>query len=411
MTKSIFLLIFTFNITIVFSQTFNCDTYLKKSDSVLNISWNKIEEAKKYLDRYIICNQDDNSPQTIARLKNLQNYDAISLAKNKKGGWAKRKDNGRVGLIDIEFNFIKELPYISYYTFKDDYCWVKTDNGKFTVINYKGDDRLLGYPIDSISLNTNPTFIILTDEWRGNSNRFYGLINKTGEIVRPTYFINLTKYGNLYLANIDVNEHRWYHNLNFNTDETRWFGLINEKGEDVTGFIYDKLDAKGPEYGNWKNYVAQVYGSKGGYTLLDTMGKQLFPLINNIGMLTTLYTNTDTYAIIGKNKRDSLGLLNMKGEQVIAPKFASIEIVSYQLKNQSYNLILANPKNNYGYNSIGTGLYNSNGDIIINETEGWNFEKVETYSSLYKQNVVLVARRFKNSSTEYRYLYKSGKFK
>lgn len=123
------------------SYSQDCDQYLKKSDSILrNDGWANSSKVLPYYKWYYTCLEENNLSEP--RINNLKQYQSFTLSANKKGGFAK-KQNGEIGLIDENFNYVKTLSYETYYAFIGNTAIVKSSKNSwrgYYFIDYKGDE-------------------------------------------------------------------------------------------------------------------------------------------------------------------------------------------------------------------------------------------------------------------------------
>jgi hypothetical protein len=265
-----------------FAQGVNCDYYLEKSDSLLENSWESIENAAEYIKRYEICLNSLNSDEFKNKVVNLSKFSLISLSGSRKNGWARAKGTNDVYIIDENYQQVKKLPCDTIFPFRgNEYCIMQIKEAccfKQTVINYKGDiilpkdkshsyyqqiypfnkitKKALAYwvPVfpspryDILQYRNDSVYIVAKDVIPSNDNSgpigfysrgFFGFCDSAGiEVISPQYQ-EIKKFASGLCA----------------VQKNGLWGYINDKGVVVIDFKYYYAD-------NFENGKALVYEDK-----------------------------------------------------------------------------------------------------------------------------------------------------
>ncbi len=262
-------------------QSYKCDEYLTKSDSLLSISFYKVEDAKLYLKSYMICINTDNSTATTLKLKNLEHYDVLSLAKNKKYGWARNQNgDGEIGIIDSNYNWTKKLDCIGVGLFNNtNLCFVQGLNRLYGFFSATTGKMLLDFQFSTARKFCEGMALVSKD------NK-YGFINESGSITVPLQFDDASDFKNGYALV----------RLNGKT------GCISKSGNVQIPLIYKYLFS----FSEGRAIVSD--GQK--YGFIDLQNNQIVPLIYDIAE-----DFSEGYAVVSKDNK--YGFINKEGKIVI----------------------------------------------------------------------------------------------
>lgn len=328
-----------------FSQINNCEKWLNKSDSVLNKSYDNLEKAKLFYKSFLICLNDENSGNLNEKLKNLNNYNSISIAKNKKGGWG-RKHNNELGFIDSNYNWLKSIPKeyyeVSAFSPGSNSFWMKSLKNvyepEYSLWSYDG------YEVASERYAEARGFIdgvgAVRDGWRWYLINEWGkLLNKTGyqQIFKQTDGLSLVQdfdnkfgyinaTGNQIIQCIYDSAESFNNKIALVSKYGKW-GYLNVTGVEIIKCQYDEL-------GNFKDRIVLAKKS-GKYGFLDISGKDLtgfnFDLAGSFN---------ESRAIVSKN--NLFGFIDVKGELVIP-------LIYNSCYNFNSGIALVSKGNKWGY--------------------------------------------------------------
>jgi len=370
--KIFFSIISVLFLSTLFAQSIDCDYFLKMSDSLLSKSYKNTVRAKKYLHGYTICLNGMSDADSKIKLKNLENYEAISLSGNKKGGWAMRKSDLKIGIIDEKFNWLSRPAYSVYYNFNGkNFCLVKTEDGKSGIIDYTGSliIPISGEKKDICSQNEDLIWVQVGDK--------YGFYNNSCKKVVDFKYDEVGSFSEGFIRVIRNDKVGFV--SRFGTE------LISCQYEDAADFTEGYACVR--KNGFWgfvdntgKLAIPVVYEEVGSFSagLAPFLKANRWGFMNQKGDVVIQAQYTDVgpfYANIAPARKNLWGLINKNGIFVLPPQYDFIsnfyEGYAYVRKDNKFGYIDSTGKSITSIVYYNTGVF-SNGlaAVAIKDTGG-----------------------------------------
>ena len=354
--KIILLCVFIFYNYLAKAQNFSCDSYLQKSDSLLREQTKaNIDKAIKYINGFYICSQESNNTKITSHIEELRKFEFLSLSKNNLGGWAKK--NGEYFLLNQHFQTIKKLEYDLIFPFSRKNCFVVYDKSikKYGVVDYLGNITT-GFKFENVELDYfDEGILTILDGKRG-------MVNKNGiEVIKNKYERIGFIYDKANLRDVYINGLYGYVNniglevISPRFDDAHEFvnGLAKVGIKKKYGFIDEKGVFKIPLM-----YDAASFISTEGLFVVKLNNKWGYVNVENKTVIPFEFDDADNFinGLANVSKKGLYGLINKKGEFVVAPIYDRIYYsVSDGFNESTLSKLIAVEKNRkYGYiNTMG----------------------------------------------------------